>query len=333
MANTQEAIAWILLNSDKLRLKIKNKDWIKEVFPDYVDVACSIQLDLNLPESFGSGAAPSQDLALCKSFAEALEREAVFETKMKTSNGFAAHLDQKNAEINASNELLERHLFLSRFLLNKPFLKIPEKVLFENSWYRNVQIWANKNGLRFELYSLGYNGCLALTRGEDARNPFGLVVSTAIKGSIQDSMLGSSIECLRRSYFYLNQESVVDSHSLSLQDFLKIDRPTFGDHGRLGLNIEYSKSLSDLFSNEEESLSNIDSGPQLPKIDFQNVYLPKIEAYKGCPYAFVQAQSDLLQQMFLGVPNEAKINLNALSRFAGRNIDFADINKTPHPFD
>ena len=151
MANTQEAIAWILLNSDKLRLKIKNKDWIKEVFPDYVDVACSIQLDLNLPESFGSGAAPSQDLALCKSFAEALEREAVFETKMKTSNGFAAHLDQKNAEINASNELLERHLFLSRFLLNKPFLKIPEKVLFENSWYRNVQIWANKNGLRFEL--------------------------------------------------------------------------------------------------------------------------------------------------------------------------------------
>ena len=146
-------------------------------------------------------------------------------------------------------------------------------------------------------------------------------------------MLGSSIECLRRSYFYLNQESVVDSHSLSLQDFLKIDRPTFGDHGRLGLNIEYSKSLSDLFSNEEESLSNIDSGPQLPKIDFQNVYLPKIEAYKGCPYAFVQAQSDLLQQMFLGVPSENKINLNALSRFAGKNIDFADINKTPHPFD
>lgn len=326
MADQSRAITWALAHASTLRLTIERFGWIEDLMPGWTDVHCTIEAHGQTLHGWGAGA--TDDLALCKALAEALERAVLLSTNAQNSSGFAAHLTPQGARQNALRELVERDLFLCHFYTRTPLSAFVSQI--ENCmWLEKSQAWAKQNGLNIQFYHLGNAGAVCAVSGTSIQRPFGFVIGASVKDDTEQSALSALIEAARRSVRYLLRQS--SSDALSLSGFLALKHPTFNDHGRLALDLDYASKVASLFAHEPPSnLSHKDL--QIPEVKVNDLNWPD-QSMQDCPFYFAQAVSSDSQSLFIGEPSVDKINLKRLSRFLGRTLSIRDINPLPHPFD
>lgn len=108
----------------------------------------------------GHGTDFNKEIALKKALHEYVERyyfrQHLTSVGFQTTNGIAAHLDQLSAERSAINELLERHIFLSHWLLAIPPVWIDDletihKVLTSKNNILVEMLNANNFNIRFGI--------------------------------------------------------------------------------------------------------------------------------------------------------------------------------------
>ena len=329
MAHQIRAINWILQHGEAL--SIHKQTWIEEVLPGWTDIDCELQLN---GEFFrGSGAGPSDDLALCKGFAEALERGAVVASAKKSSNGFAAHLDSVLAKQLAIAELKERDLFLCHFLTKTPFIRI-------DPWQEDRKIadsigaWKAKQEVEVQFFSLSKEGVFCAISGFSAKSPFGMTGGTAIRSNLKDAAISAFIEAARTATHFQNAEGSITP--ISVQTFLEKSKHSFGDHGLLALNKEYAAGFLNQFCPSKSELdlprqqahnSLRDDEIEAMTIDWQPLQTP------DCPFQFAHAASTSAQDLWLGPTKPEFINLRRLCEFTGRDLSLNELNWAPHPFD
>jgi hypothetical protein len=97
----------------------------------------NLQAQLNGQEILACGEANNKELAAAKAISELLERAALYSPKAEslgilTSNGFASHPNEQQAEINAMFEVVERDGVLSNWYSKTPFIQITPESLPSN---------------------------------------------------------------------------------------------------------------------------------------------------------------------------------------------------------
>lgn len=320
MANSSELASWIFQKSVSVPLHIENLLWIKEVFPGVTDVA--VHASLSSRNFYGWGSAMDADVALAKAVAELVERIVQAERSFSTSNGMATHLTRQQAIDSATSELIERDLFLCHFLTSTPFARISE---LDGEIQACVEFFEAR-GVRSRFFRLGSKGAVCAMDGLDRIDPFGFVLSTAYKESFKESLLATAISAGRRCHRILSGGKV---DSLTLEEFLAIEKPTFRDHGRLALNSKHAICLEFLFSgpDSDESIAN-------EKSDFLIEELrPSQFDFADVPLTVVRVQSAALQDLFLGKAKPEVVNLSRLSQFTNKVFEWKQVNLLPHPID
>ena len=328
MANKIRAVTWILENSEKLEISIKKLTWIEELLPGWTDVFCTFRKDKKI--LCGRGAAQDEDLALCKAFAEALERGALYDSDYMISSGFAAHTSVDAVERNARHELVERDHFLCHFLTGTPFQIIHP---FQNDakLTDSIQRWTNKHKIILRFFRLAENGVLCLINGPGAITPFGMSSGTAIRETFFEAAISALIEASRTAAAFLSDPE----SAITIAEFNQLDKYNFHDHGRLALNLEYASNLAALFPH-----TSID--PKLllhehPSINTSEIKVERINwkpfAENYCPFVFARASSKFAQNLWLGPTTPEVINLDRLRAFSGKPIAWENLNLLPHPFD
>lgn len=336
MANTSEAITWILAQSETIDLEVHELTWIQEILPNWSDIVCSLTVDGR--KIYGWGAAQSSDTALVKAFAEALERHALYGLDVKTSNGMAAHLVRANARQGAIAEVIERDQFLCHFLTQTPFSPISETKHALWSWSKRLKDWSTRYQLQVGLFHLGKTGVVCAIDGRHTQTPFGYIIGAANKDELESSALSAFIEAARRAARNIEQPELM--HPLAVTDFLSLERPDFHDHGRLALDLSYAEQISVLFSHPKYDGSPCDG--ENKEIDQHLVSVQDVSSpmstqenniLHDCPFVFAHASSLVTQSIYLGRNAEEAINLKRLSHFLGRPVQFIELNPLPHPFD
>ena len=324
MASTQRALAWLLERSGQFELKIHQHDWIEPVLEGWIDLNCSFTFQGKVLNTWG--ASDNNDIALVKAFAEALERVSMLTSQYQHSNGFAAHTDQESAHENAKRELLERDLFFCHYLTKTPL--VPFKLPSNWFWASDAVDWAEQNGLEMSFYHLGSTGLVCRVDGRHHENAFGLIMGLAFKQTHEASALSAFIEAGRATS--LQRLMPFPTKSLSISEFWEIEKPQFGHHGRLALDVGYASSISELFGTDPAAVVPQELGFDLLTTEEIKIQHPDLA---DCPYFFAKASSAKAQELFLGSPKADFLNFERLSNFAGRTITFDDINTLPHPLD
>ncbi len=323
MANAQPLIQWLLTNASRLKLQIDQLSWVEEVLPDYTDLR--IQVSIGEQTHTGFASALSEDLALVKAAAEALERAVWREYGFSTTNGLAAHVTAEQAITSAKNELIERDTILCHFYAREPFQHLPAAEL-EPSILKPLSGWYQKHGIQFSLFELEPGGVLFVADGRNRPDkPFGFVLGAGLKGNIRESIESAAFEATRQLAHLLELPAMP---AKSLEYFLKISAPSFRDHGDLALDLNYAAEIAGLFDNLPQRKINPlrDQDVQAGLVSSR---LPELE---GCPLFFAKAVSTGAQDIFLGAPKPEHINTQRIFDFLGCEISRAKICRLPHPF-
>lgn len=320
MALPSSLRSWILRAATSRAIRVEQGLWIAEFFPQLTDI--SVSTHINGKEVFGSAYGETEDLALTKAVAELLERAVVVEQNLATSSGLAAHTTAEAAAVNAAQELQERDLFLCHFLTRTPFtptFQYPAAIEPFSKWLQHQKA-------EICFFELGKTGSVCLIDGRKCTTPFGFILSAAQKESPLQATLSTAISAGRRAHRILTSNRATPS--LSLSEFLEIERPSFQHHGQLALNIDYANSIAELFTGAPSHR------PELPHATFEVTSLkPQEPRLAECPLTVVCATSPDLQLLFTGALTSTKVNLARLSAFAGRALNFEHLNPLPHPFD
>lgn len=307
--------AWILNNSKLLNLKVTELTWIKQFFDNCFEFR--VRLTLNNEETSGFGHADNKDLALTKAIVEALERHIVFFNKLKSSNGVAAHFDEKIAIKNSFNELIERDLFLRQFYLGIPFSKLDVKAP------ENVLNFLRQSNDRIEFYQTNITEFGFTLIGVIKGERFGAMISTDLVSKPNDfsaSINKIIINLLRNYRAYLNN----NMDSISLEKFNKLDACDFTDHYKLALNIDYFQRIQFLFPEQKFETNQNDLNFYDDK-EISSIKLNVPEEFIGCGLHFYKHQCNSILELVAGQPKFEEIS-NTL------NITKASIvNKLPHP--
>ena len=104
-------------------------------------------------EIIATGEANDSETAMAKSLSELIERSALLkfgsQYEAKTSNGWAAHPNRNQAQLNATLELIERDAVLAQWYTKTPFLQIEHQELPSR-----VLDWVNAELSRSEFPNL-----------------------------------------------------------------------------------------------------------------------------------------------------------------------------------
>lgn len=323
MANSQQLIEWLLFNADRLNLQIDQLTWLQDEFPNYTDLRVQITVEHQTHTGFAS--ATSQDLALTKAAAEALERAVCREHGFPTTNGFAAHLTEEEARQAARNELIERDRILCHFYANQPFPSLQHNGM-DSSLFSFVRKWYQDRDLEFRLFELEPRGVLFVADGRRRLNEkFGFVLGAGRKGTLEESIESAVFEATRQLAHILARPK---TPSKNLQEFNMIKVPSFRDHGELALNLDYASQIAHLFYGApKEKLKPLKEGDL-----HVSILKSRLAELQGCPLFFAKAASSFVQDIFLGSPTTDHINLQRISEFVGFEVSFDQILNLPHPF-
>lgn len=315
---------WLVQNIDRFDIQIERLSWIDDLVPGLTDVNVVLQKDGNRYSGWGFG--DTADLALTKALAELFERIVLQEYQFATSNGFAAHSSVVDAGRNAIREMYERDLFLCHFLTRTPLSRRSDD-LINRSGLERMQTWFEKQGVTFSLHRLGLYGVVAVLDGRGARHPFGLIFGAAVKDNQLEAALSASIEACRDGARLLAKGENGPREAIALSEFLNIQDPSFSDHGRLALDLEYTASIRWFIEgNEEFQIDNRLHEVSVTEVD------PRAIEFVDLPLKFVKAKSEMLQDLFVGAPTREDVNLRRLQEFTGLDLNWSDLNKLPHPF-
>lgn len=322
MADEKKLVEWLLRNSGDLDLKIERLTWIEDVFPQLHDF--SVEIQVRGKTHRGYGAATEDDLALVKAFAEAIERAVTSEKGFPTSNGLAANVSLDRAKESSLSELLERDSILCHYYTRMPYpkMRVPDEL---RGNFKVLEEWYESKEASCSFYQLGSKGVLFVAEGEQSARPFGYVLGAARKNELLESLYSAAIESTRQLAHILAVKDRLPS--LTLTGFSNLPNPGFRDHGLLALDLEFAGQIRSLFSGADRRFSDpIGFGSDVREVKSD------LSEFEGCPLVFARAQSPDLQDIFLGEPTPSRINLRRLSDFAGRPIEYVDINPLPHPF-
>lgn len=324
MAHAEQLIPWLLLNAGNLKLKIDQLEWIKDFAPSFSDVR--IHITVGQYEDYSFGADHNHDLALVKATAEAIERAVLEEHKFPTSNGLAAHINVESAKRSAISELVERDAILCHFYSRTPFspLNISES---DRRYLDSVYKWHKSRNIVPRILKLASDGVLFVADGRNCNvRKFGFVLGAGLKDSMADSIASAAIEASRQVAHLLGGK---DAHpAKSLEEFMKVDSPNFRDHGDVALDLDYASQIEYLFTATQNVITNPLRSDMI-KIEMIESKLPEL---KDCPLVFARATSAGAQDLFLGMPTSATLNLRRIEEFAGRKLAPHELSTLPHPF-
>jgi hypothetical protein len=265
---------WMLKHSDVLGLKVFEIQNLITYLPNFVDIEAEIKIN---GSTFRGRALDSKtELAIEKAVTEALER-AICLSYLPNTNGVAAHPDATIAKQKALEELLERDLFLCHFLTNSTLFPRPDLLTYvPQKAVADAQLLGHEIGFFSSTPSNLGTTLVCLITGKQANQPFGCILglsfdsfknSPAEKGN---SAFKAFIEAYRQYRWHLDLNLLTES--ISLNDFSRIDQPTFRDHIKLALNNEYFAKIEHIFS----------KNPLKPKRQI---------SYDSCSFEFFQISS------------------------------------------
>lgn len=316
MDDQSRLISWLLSHADQLRLKVQRLTWCRDVLPDFNDVLVEIEIDgRRFP---GFGADQSEDHALVKAAAEALERYACRITSVPTSNGVAAHTDFVQAAKNAASELVERDQLLCRFHSGIGFPAEECRDLPES-----LVCWYQEHGIVSSVFRNGQGGYIFMADGRRSRRPFGFVIGLGNRGTRVASISHAAIEATRQVVQVVASSAPIAG--LTLAGFAQLREVDFPDHGRLALDLSYANQIEFLFKPgntdmKTEPLTDINVMP----VEVGHPLL------KDCPIQVAHASSPKAQGLYLGMPTKENLNIIRLAKFGP--VDLRNkMMSLPHP--
>lgn len=179
-----------------------------------------------------TGEADTKELAITKAVAEFIERCVLIEfaqtqSGIKTSNGWAAHVDIELAKENAIRELIERDAILRHWYTQTPFLEIdfnslPSKI---KNWSYHELSKSEFPILKILISDLGYGPSLTAV----LMNKKGYAVTGhCSKESMMDAIEGAIEEACRMAHHYLVKTYLMDTEKLKKGEFARVET---GSHG------------------------------------------------------------------------------------------------------
>ncbi len=309
MADQQRLKIWLIENSEKYNIEFTELTWTKEIIPVISDFECSIIF--RSKKFIGRGSAFGKDLAMIKAFVEAFEGILVGEMKLKNSSGLAGHTNPLDAKLNSQRELIERDTFLCHFLTG---LKFPETTAYTELIESALNAFS-KHKVTFSFYELSLSKTLdfsmVVASGASAKDPWGMIMSTAVESGYENAQLKAFIEASRAV-----------SHKIFKNDPLAKDieeEPGFAaaglkEHAQNALALNYIDKFRSNFKKSRiipEYLS-----PE--KITSELLNFDILLEFKAMPLSYFISTAVQYQPLYFG-HNKSGANLNRLQNFLGSN--------------
>jgi hypothetical protein len=276
----------------------------------------------------GRGQSFNKHLALEKAAAEALERLGLAEAcradhHIKNSSGFAAHLTSSEAYRRAKLELIERDVLMCNTLTGADFCELtPAELKASSPKFFKLSKRLRDRGIDLKVGELRSDFkervfiCAAF--GENHSPSFGTNIGLGVSLNPHEAIEKAIQECLMMISRRLAGHT---SRSLSLQTFLRVNKPDFTHHFRLGFNLKFAKAFRKRF---RKHTAKHDSASRLLTVDKRllvkfvghKVQLP--QEFKTCPIKIMRASNKDLQIVLLGDPTELQINKSRIHRFGSK---------------
>jgi hypothetical protein len=280
----------------------------------------------------GRGIAKDLDLSVTKAAAECLERTFFLaaEQNVRTTNGLAVHTSLITAASSAMLELIERDLFLCHYLSKTPFGACePDSfsaiVDFDVPSLRHR---LKKQGIDLEIGLMnaprGFSAHIVCAIGSKFKAPFGAIVGLGCSTEGGSSLESALMESMRDVVAEIEGNP---ARTISKSEFLSKKRHTVDDHLHFSRSAEAAKVTQLLFK-PKAIVDRWDGTGFINSITAETVYPPG--ALTEVPLHCVRAKSDMLQNLFFGPTNPAVVNLSRISNFCKRDLNFEDLEQTPH---
>lgn len=300
MDDSKKLIEFIENSTDRLDLRVSEFTWMKGLGIPLADVAVSISTK-PWGKLVGRGTSGSFHMALVKAFVEASERELIRERRWLSTNGVAGHTNLSEAMARAERELLERHIFLDYFLSGRRFRCRQIESSTDTGW--KLLEYCNKQRVNhwcstIEVPTKG-TFALVILYGLNRPRPFGLIVGCALEESRDAAIEKALIEASRFLAFFEDTRSY---SSISETQFRDIGSPTFEDHGRLGLDLEYGNwFLENYIENDGDAHSEFS-----PIRDVNFEIVDQRQSGTKAPIAFARATSQFAHVLSCGSSDTTK---------------------------
>ncbi|MBL6988885.1 MAG: YcaO-like family protein [Bacteriovoracaceae bacterium] len=328
-----QTLQWFVDNIKALKLKVTHLEWTKDYLPEYTDICVNIQINHTI--YYGRGTDTNADIAFIKASVEAVERAVLgHHQEISNSNGIAGHSTKEGAIRNAKLELIERDRFLGHFLAKKKFYNSLE-VIVKHKFFRFKQaiqkLQTQKVQIHFQEMTRaeGIYSTICIATGKSAKFPFGMTTGLGAAFSIDAALEASFLQCVRKVIAIMTGQSL---QAMSINNFMNKSKYSPEDHMSLACDLDYGKEVLPYMLGSNNTI-------QYDQIDFD-----KIECYKlniknnkqlttvhSAPLVFYKATSNLLQDLYFGETTKNKVNLKRISTYSGKELDFIDIQKIPHP--
>ncbi len=316
MADSKRVANWLRKNEDTLNLRVTEVSSIQNFLPTYDDI--KVEILINKKNYVGRGTAKNFDLSFAKAFSEACERATADYNQLRTSNGIAAHINKTACINNARQELVERHVFLIHFLTKTPFyqlsLALPDHIEDARRKIESlgIQIFFREATRVGELYTI-----VLVAVGTHFTPRFGCIFSSSTSPTMQDAIEQAFLQCTRNLCALIYPSKKLPSELLASE---KIEK-----NGPIH-NTSYAEQFAvDFFGKSNPMNRKLGHDP----CNIRILLLP--EELRSSPILVAQATSDKMQDLYFGPLTKAAANINAISSFLNEEIDFENLNHSPHP--
>lgn len=276
-----------------------------------------------------TGEADKRELAITKAVAEFIERCSLIETsayqpEIKTSNGWAAHTSEIEAQENAVRELVERDAVLRHWYTRTSFA-----VINLNSLPEHIQQWAKTElsksefpELKILVSHLGHGPSVsAILMNKDGYG----VTGHCSKESIIDSIEGAIEESCRMAQHYLLKTYLSDTEKLKSGERTKVET---GSHGVYYAHQEplpswlFGRTIDLQYGTSSWSLKNTD----LKKC--KSAF--KLTMARANPLFVFRAQSDSMIELSWGLETFDSLANRLIGKIDKHLILESNINLKPH---
>lgn len=291
-----QLLDWLLYEGKSLGMKVSSVPWQSDPpgFPK--DIVCA-DFSYKDMSCFGLGHHLNRSISYTIAAAEALERAAMYEFKLKNSNGCSVHTDPEQARINSLKELSERDAFLYHF--ESGAAPREPKTLKSSEYHRQMMNWADQRKVRVRVRSmdniLGFTTLMSCIDGFDALRPHAFFLGFGTADSEETAFAHSLAECLR---FYESWLKSPERFSpLTLENFLEMRGKGIMEHVRLGFDPDYASEFNRRLFHDDAKVRPA-SERALESVAFKGYALSDL--WSQCPLHFCVAASPLLSEIHFG---------------------------------
>lgn len=339
MDDSQRVIDWVIKNSEILKLSVKAYDWSEITQTKCQMKDCQSTITFKNKEYIGRGTGNTEEVAFIKSIGEAFDRLLFYQSDELTTNGFAIHQTQELARFSAICELIERDRFFCHFLTGTSFYKT-NITLSELPIDQRIFQFLNSQSIHLELLEMRktnqYRSFVCFAHGINYKSPFGLCFGLGCNVNPHSAALSAISECLRHLLYRISNN---DFDGVSVKEFeelmnnkengISVNIDLLQAHEKLSINIDYFNQIKSVFFETQEVIENIPEQLAMEEIEVSNLKWPT--ELSDIPLNGALAKSNQLQALFFGNTSKEKINLTRLSQFIGKEIQWQQVQKLPHP--